>query len=206
MIITAQKGKANKIHISIDGEYKLTVDADFWFSCGYISGDEIDEDQYQSLADRVAKRRCFNRALNILSRRDHCEKELYNKLRRADGDAAAQDAVERIKSLGYINDERYAVTLAEELASRKGYGMRAIKAELLRRGIDRETAENTINSITLDESDNIRVLLNGKYARKLTTEKGRKQVFAALLRLGYSYSDIRSAMSEYDEFDEDFDV
>ena len=93
MIISAQKGKQNKIHISIDGEYKLTVDADFWFSCGYISGDEIDEDQYQSLADRIAKRRCFNRALNILSRRDHCEKELYNKLRRADGDAAAQDAV-----------------------------------------------------------------------------------------------------------------
>ena len=81
MIITAQKGKANKIHISIDGEYKLTVDADFWFSCGYISGDEIDEEQYQCLADRIAKRRCFNRALNILSRRDHCEKELYNKLR-----------------------------------------------------------------------------------------------------------------------------
>lgn len=206
MIITAQKGKANKIHISINGEYKLTVDADFWFSCGYISGDEIDEEQYQSLADRIAKRRCFNRALNILSRRDHCEKELYNKLRRADGDTAAQDAVERIKALGYINDERYAITLAEELASRKGYGIRAIKAELLRRGIDRETAENTINSITLDESNNIRVLLNGKYARKLTTEKGRKQVFAALLRLGYSYSDIRSAMSEYDEFDEDFDV
>lgn len=206
MIITAQKGKANKIHISIDGEYKLTVDADFWFSCGYISGDEIDKEQYQSLADRIAKRRCFNRALNILSRRDHCEKELYNKLRRADGDSAAQDAVERIKALGYINDERYAITLAEELASRKGYGIRAIKAELLRRGIDRETAENTINSITLDESDNIRVLLNGKYARKLTTEKGRKQVFAALLRLGYSYSEIRSAMSEYDEFDEDFDV
>lgn len=206
MIITAQKGKANKIHISIDGEYKLTVDADFWFSCGYISGDEIDEEQYKTLAGRIAKRRCFNRALNIISRRDHCEKELYNKLRRADGDAAAQDAVDRIKALGYINDERYACNLAEELAARKGYGIRAIRAELLHRGIDREIAENTINSITLDESDNIRVLLNGKFSRKLTTEKGRKQVFASLLRLGYSYSDIRSAMSEYDEFGEEYDI
>ncbi len=206
MIITAQKGKSNKIHISIDGEYKLTVDADFWFSCGYISGDEIDEKQYQCLTDRIAKRRCFNRALNILSRRDHCEKELYIKLRRADGEAAAQDAVERIKALGYIDDERYARNLAEELANHKGYGIRAIKAELLHRGIDRETAEITINSITLDECDNIRVLLEGKFSRKLTTEKGRKQVFSALLRLGYSYSDIRSAMSEYDEFNEDFDV
>ena len=206
MIITAQKGKANKIHISIDGEYKLTVDADFWFSSGYISGDEIDEEQYQTLADKITKRRCFNRALNILSRRDHCEKELYNKLRRADGDAAAQDAVERIKALGYINDERYALTLAEELANRKGYGIRAIQSELLRRGIDREIVEITINSITLDESDNIRLLLEGKFSRKLATEKGRKQVFAALLRLGYSYSDIRSAMSEYDNFDEVCDL
>ena len=81
MIITAQKGKANKIHISINGEYKLTVDADFWFSSGYVSGDEIDEEQYKALADKIAKRRCFNRALNILSRRDHSEKELYNTIR-----------------------------------------------------------------------------------------------------------------------------
>ena len=204
MIISAQKGKANKIHISIDGEYRLTVDADFWFSSGYVSGDEIDEEQYKILADRIAKRRCFNRALNILSRRDHCEKELFNKLRRTDGDEAAAHAVERVKSLGYINDERYAQNLAEELGSRKGYGLRAIRSELIKRGVDRETADNTINSITLDESDNIRVLLEGKFSRKLTTEKGRKQVFAALMRLGYSYSDIRSALSEYNENYEDY--
>ncbi len=206
MIITAQKGKANKIHISIDGEYRLTVDADFWFSSGYVSGDEIDEDQYKVLADRIAKRRCFNRALNILSRRDHCEKELFNKLRRTDGDEAAAHAVERVISLGYINDERYAQNLAEELGTRKGYGLRAIRSELIKRGIDRETADNTINTLTLDESDNIRVLLEGKFSRKLTTEKGRKQVFSALMRLGYSYSDIRGALSEYNEFDEDYDI
>ena len=205
MIISAQKGKANKIHISIDGEYRLTVDADFWFSSGYVSGDEIDEEQYKVLADKIAKRRCFNRALNILSRRDHCEKELFNKLRRTDGDEAAAHAVERVKSLGYINDERYSQNLAEELGSRKGYGLRAIRSELIKRGVDRETADNTINSITLDESDNIRVLLEGKFSRKLATEKGRKQVFAALMRLGYSYSDIRSALSEYNENYEDYD-
>lgn len=206
MIITAQKGKANKIHISIDGEYKLTVDADFWFSSGYVSGDEIDEEQYKVLADSIAKRRCFNRALNILSRRDHCEKELFNKLRRSDGDEAAADAVARVKALGYINDERYAQLLSEELITRKGYGLRAVKSELMRRGVDRETCENVTSTITLDESDNIRVLLDGKYSRKMSTEKGRKQVFSALMRLGYSYSEIRSAMSEYNDFDEDFDV
>ena len=206
MIISAQKGKANKIHISIDGEYTLTVDADFWFTCGYTSGDEIDEEQYKALADRIAKRRCFNRALNILSRRDHSEKELFTKLARQDGEVAAQAAVDRIKELGYINDERYAQSLAKELAERKGYSVRAIKAELIHRGIDKYTAENAVEETALDECDKINILLNGKYRRKLADEKGRRQVFNALLRLGYSYGDIRSALRDYDEFGEDNDI
>ena len=206
MIISAQKGKQNKIHISIDGEYKLTVDADFWFSCGYISGDEIDEEQYKALEANIFKRRCFNRALNILSRRDHSEKELFDKLARADGEKAAASAVEKIKALCYIDDERYATALAKELAERKGKSERAIMSELVYRGIDRNTAENAISSLTLDECDKINILLNGKYRRKLETEKGRQQVFNALLRLGYGYGEIRSAMREYDESIEEEDI
>ncbi|MBR3754392.1 MAG: regulatory protein RecX [Clostridia bacterium] len=206
MIISAQKGKQNKIHISIDGEYRLTVDADFWFSCGYISGDEIDEEQYKALEANIFKRRCFNRALNILSRRDHSEKELFDKLARADGDEAAASAVEKIKALGYIDDERYAAALAKELAERKGKSERAILSELIHRGIDRNTAENAISSLTLDECDKINILLNSKYRRKLETEKGRQQVFNALLRLGYGYSEIRSALRDYDECIEEEDI
>lgn len=194
------------MHISIDGEYKLTVDADFWFSCGYLSGDEIDEEQYKALADGIFKRRCFSRALNILSRRDHSEKELFIKLSKADGEEAATSAIEKIKSLGYIDDERYAVALAKELSERKGKSERAIMAELIHRGVDKNTAENAISSLTLDECDKINILLNGKYRRKLETEKGRQQVFNALLRLGYGYGEIRSAMREYDESFEDEDI
>ena len=206
MIISAQKGKQNKIHISIDGEYRLTVDADFWFSCGYISGDEIDEEQYKALEANIFKRRCFNRALNILSRRDHSEKELFDKLARADGNEAASSTVEKIKALSYIDDERYAAALAKELAERKGKSERAILSELIHRGIDRNTAENAISSLTLDECVKINILLNGKYRRKLETEKGRQQVFNALLRLGYGYSEIRSAMREYDESIEEEEI
>lgn len=199
MKITAQKGKANKMHISINGEYKLTVDADFWFSCGYISGDEIDEEQFRQLSASIMNRRCFNRALDILSRRDHSEKELFIKLSRADGEHAAASTVQRVKELGLIDDERFAQAFARELAERKGKSRRAIKAELMLKGIDSETAENALATLTLDECDKISILLNGKYRRRLVDEKGRKQVINALLRLGYSYGDIRSAMHEFDQ-------
>ncbi|HBL41000.1 MAG TPA: hypothetical protein DDY98_05295 [Ruminococcaceae bacterium] len=198
MVLTTQNGKADKIHISVDGEYRFTVDADFWYMSGYLDGDEIDEDALLDLERRIRERRCFNRALNILSRREHSEKELTDKLVRADGAVAAAAAVERVKQLGYLDDARYATMLASELSQRKGMSQRGIFHELLRRGVDRETAEEALGEQTLDECDKIKMLLQGKYRNRLSDEKGRRQVFNALLRLGYSYSQVRSAMQDYD--------
>ena len=204
MVLTAQKGKANKMHISVDGEYKFTVDADFWYLSGYSDGDELDEDALTELEARIKARRCFNRALNILARREHSEKELFDKLSRADGADAAAAAVERVKQLGYLDDSRYAKLLANELSERKGMSERGILQELLRRGVARETAEEALGETELDEHDKIELLLNGKYRSRLSDEKGRRQVMNALLRLGYSYSQVRSAMKDYEtESDEE---
>ncbi len=38
---------------------------------------------------------------------------------------------------------------------------------------------------------------------KLSDEKGRKRTVDALMRLGYSYSDIKNALSDLNEFDEE---
>lgn len=202
MILTAQHGRANKIHISVDGEYRFTVDADFWYLSGYADGDEIDEEALKELEERIQARRCFNRALNLLARREHSEKELTAKLARADGAAAAASAVERVRQLGYLDDSRYAKALVNELSARKGMSERGILQELLRRGVDRETAEEALEETELDECDKIEMLLNGKYRSRLADEKGRRQVFNALLRLGYGYAQVRSAMKEH-EFDPD---
>ena len=184
------------MHISVDGEYRFTVDADFWFLSGYLDGDEIDDEALNELEERVRARRCFNRALNILARREHSEKELLIKQTRADGAQAAAQAVE-------LDDSRYAKLLVSELSERKGMSRRGILQELLRRGVDRETAEEALEETALDEHDTIEMLLNGKYRSRLADENGRRQVMNALLRLGYGYSQVRSAMKEYESESEE---
>ena len=42
-------------------------------------------------------------------------------------------------------------------------------------------------------------IINRKYYNKMIDENSRKKVFAALMRLGYGYSDIRQAMSEFSD-------
>ena len=49
MKITAQQGRGQKIHILVDGEYRLTVTRDFWASQNIRPGDEIDDAEFALL-------------------------------------------------------------------------------------------------------------------------------------------------------------
>ena len=66
MKITAQKGRGNKIHILVDGEYALTVTADFWNSQGIHSGDELDEEEFAAFCRAADSNRAFNAAVGFI--------------------------------------------------------------------------------------------------------------------------------------------
>lgn len=210
MKITAKGGRKDKIHIYIDGEYKLTVDEIFWFSCGYISGDEIDEEELTAFEEAAGSRRAFNSALNSLDYRDHSEKEIRAKLIRKHGAEYVDEAVEKLIELDLINDRRYAENYARELFEHKKFGKIRIKSELIAKGIASDIASETVNSLFEDEEpDNIQRIVDiieKKYYNRMNDEVGRKKVFSALQRMGYTFSDIREAMSEFsdDEYYEEY--
>lgn len=210
MKITAKGGRKDKIHIYIDGEYRLTVDEIFWFSCGYISGDEIDEEELTAFEEAAGSRRAFNSALNSLDYRDHSEKEIRAKLMRKHGAEYVDEAVEKLIELDLINDRRYAENHARELFEHKKFGKIRIKSELIAKGIASDIASETVNSLFEDEEpDNIQRIVDiieKKYYNRMNDEVGRKKVFSALQRMGYTFSDIREAMSEFsdDEYYEEY--
>ena len=210
MKITAKGGRKDKIHIYIDGEYRLTVDEIFWFSCGYISGDEIDEEELTAFEEAAGSRRVFNSALNSLDYRDHSEKEIRAKLMRKHGAEYVDEAVEKLIELDLINDRRYAENYARELFEHKKFGKIRIKSELIAKGIASDIASETVNSLFEDEEpDNIQRIVDiikKKYYNRMNDEVGRKKVFSALQRMGYTFSDIREAMSEFsdDEYYEEY--
>lgn len=198
MRISIKGGKGNKIHIFIDDEYNLTVDSDFWFSEKWKNLKEINNEELTELTTAVNSRRAFNSGLNLLSRRSHGKAELIKKLFVKHSKESAISAVERIEELGLINDEAYAELLADELQRRKGFSPQRIKRELILKGIDRQIAENVVETLDKDDINRIILLLQTKYSRYLTDEKGIKRAFNALMRLGYSYYDIKKGFAEID--------
>ena len=207
MKISVSKGKQNKIHISCDGEYMFTVDAEYWFSSPYHGREFIeDNEELTAFYEAVGSRCAFIAGLRLLSYRDHSSKELVTKLvQKGHKREYSESAVEKLSEYGYVNDERYASYLASSLLERKGMNSNAIRSELLRKGISREISDNVVESLDIDPVLRIIDLLDTKYSRKISDEKGVKRTVASLQRLGYKWSDINTAFRRLEIETEDTD-
>ena len=206
MKISINQGKQNKIHVLCDDEYMFTVDAEYWFSSPYHGVSNIeDEEELAAFFEAVGSRYAFISGLRLLSYRDHSRKELINKLcQKGHKREYAEKACETLEYYGYINDERYAENLVQSLVERKGMSVRGVKNELFQKGISREIADNVVESLDFDPVLRIIDLINTKYSRCLSDEKGMKRMVSALQRLGYRWSDINSALRQIEIETEDF--
>lgn len=198
MKINFKPGKGNKMHIYIDGEYRLTADCDFVFTCGFDNNSEISDEELAFLTDEVNSRRAFLKACDLLALRDHSSRELLTKLRQKGYGEGAEQAVEKLMEEGYVDDERFARAYAAELVRVKHFGKRRIVTELLKKGIDPSLARDIADETEVDEYE-ILVALKRKYGRCLDTEKGVRRAVNGLAAMGYGYSEIKQAIETIKE-------
>ncbi len=67
-----------------------------------------------------------------------------------------------------------------------------------KRGISNELITEALYLYEDSVPERIAELIDKKYARYLTDEKGVQKVKAALVRQGYSFSEVHKALSEYE--------
>lgn len=144
-------------------------------------------------------KRAKSRALWYLSRGDLSEKALAEKLKAAGfKEEAVETTVFRMTELGLIDDEKYAAHLCEYLKN-TGISRKELYFKLINKGIPSEIAKYAVEEDDIDEAEIVLKLIKGKYQTKMETEEGIKKVFAALVRKGFSYSDIKDAFKAYNE-------
>lgn len=137
----------------------------------------------------------YRRGAGILGFGANSGKTLVRKLRQRGFDSeTALSAVEKLRNDGYINEREDALHEAE-LCVRKLWGMRRINARLFEKGF----AEDAVNAAREYLSDvnfpeNCALFIVKKYVTFPTERKEADKAVAALMRYGYSSSDIREAL------------
>ena len=135
----------------------------------------------------------------MLARRPYSVAELRRALQRKfPAHTGIEDAIARLRGLGYLDDKKFAEQMASSLARNRAYGRHRIRRELKAKLVDYRHIAPAVEQ-AFEESDE-RELLNRTIDRKVRTMKmpltPRKwqSLCQSLLRRGFSSGDIMNAL------------
>jgi len=150
----------------------------------------------------------YSAALRMLTRREHCEAEVRNKLaQRGFDEIASECAIEELKSYGYLSDSRYAEAFLRYRMQRgEAPWMAAVKAA--QRGVDEAALQAALEEAqaSFDAEQACRELLHSRDPQRSRRNDERVwQRHARFLRnKGYDAATILRVLNEADlELDED---
>ncbi len=177
---------------------------------GWQENDHIQEEQYRKVRTETVEKRAKLYAMHLLQDQDRTEKELLDKLKRAEYDQQiAQSALDYVKKFGYVDDSRYA----EHFVSRnKGVKSRqVIRQELKKRGVDAYIIEDVLDE-HLDDRDEeyavYRLLKKRRYQPdrdadedSVKASKERDKQLRYLASKGFSYAKVKYVFEHWSDFD-----
>ena len=135
------------------------------------------------------------RALGLLTRREHSRQELTRKLQQrgvASADAAA--VIDKLASAGWQNDARFAESLVRNRAN-SGYGPAFIHAELKTHGLGSESVAIAMDSFEGNWVEIARDLIRRRHPQAFTGNRDTQRKAADfLLRRGFAMDHVRAAI------------
>ena len=138
------------------------------------------------------------KAARLASGRMLSRRELTDKLGRKGIDLdTAEETADWLEELGALDDAAYAGVIARHYAA-SGYGPGRVRQELQKRGIPRELWEDALSQLP-DSGEAIDRFLQKKLNGRTPDRAMLKKLSDALLRRGFSWSDIRPALNRLGE-------
>ncbi len=185
------------LRIYVDGEYAFHLPESIWLSQHLYEKETWEEEELAQLRQTVLRQAAREAAIRYLSVKDRTEQGLIERLLRAgyEQDAAA-DAVSRMKTMGYVDDTRYARRYISDQLTLKSVSRKAIRMGLRARGVSDEVLDEVLAEVEqTDDETAIRGLRKkfGKY--DLQDPQIQKKAMAYLLHRGFSYETVRKALS-----------
>jgi regulatory protein len=134
----------------------------------------------------------YNKALDLLSRREHSQKEVTLKLQKKfKNSEEIYEVIEKLVANNIINDTRFTEHYIN-LRKRRGFGSKKISYELLSKGINESIIDSTLSNMD-DWKELAKKEFNKKYKDGPSDDfKIRSKQKNFLLNRGFSFEEIES--------------
>lgn len=194
--------KKGRFLVKLEGGDLLRVTEEELLKFRLREGMDLDGETLEELRSSARTSGAKAQAASIIGGRALSKRELTDRLVKKGSDRSdAQAAADWLEDIGAVDDAAYAAALVRHYGGR-GYGPARVREELRRRGVDRALWEDAMEEMP-DAAETLDKLIQRRCRGDLSDPKERRRTSDALLRRGFSWGDVRSAMGRYGEAAED---
>lgn len=203
--------RTKRFNIFLDDEFAFGADEDLVINRRLVVGKIIELEELEKILFEAEVGKLMERMYRWFSIRQHSEKEVKDYFRIKNQESRfkgkeeisqliVDSVIEVLKKKGMVNDLEFAKAWIEARRKSKQKGIRAIKAELFQKGIDKEIIEEVTsdNSQELSEEQLAKQALEKKMKpwKNLETQAFKKKAFEFLMRKGFEYEVVREVIEK----------
>ncbi len=211
--ISVQVKNSDRVNVSVDGKYRFSLDIVQLTELGIKRGNVYEESEVQAFEVESQFGKLYAKTLEYCLMRPHSAREVRDylwrktrpsRVRRKDGAVYERPGVapeqadrvfDRLLEKGYIDDERFARFWIENRHLRKGASRRKLVQELRAKGVESSIIEANLEESTRTDTSELRKMIEKKASRYAD----RQKLMQYLVRQGFSYDDVKTALVEFDQ-------
>lgn len=209
--ISLQARNPNRVNVSVDGKYRLSLDVTQVTELGVKVGSELNKTELADLESESEYGKLYTRALEYCLSRPHSIKEVRDYLQRktreqryksrTTGEVKTRPGVsqniadrvlEKLQQKNYVNDEQFAKWWIENRNQTKGASQRKLQSELASKGVSMRVIDEQLQETERNDTDELRKVIAKKRYRYTEEQK----FIQYLARQGFSYDSIKDALHE----------
>ena len=200
MKVTAIKKQQSRDRYSIyiDNKYSFSLSAWQLSSSGIKEGGVLTDEDLQVIRAKAEFGKLYDRVLKWMAIRLRSEREIDDYLFKKTKD---KELISKIKAKlaknQLIDDQKFAQMWVANRRSIKRSSKTRIFQELLRKGVDKNIIESSLDENQATESEVLTKLIEKK--RRLSRYQDDEKLMAYLARQGFRYGDIKEVLNSLEE-------
>lgn len=200
MKISKIKKKNNSYIIELSDKSSLNFSEETIIKYNLLKPRNIEKEELQEIIEYEKYSKCLKIALNYITYKERCQKEIEDKLSAYNKDIINK-VINKLKELGYLNEDKYIKLYIHDQINLGNKGIFLIKKELLKLKLDEEKIDACLEEINeniwmekIEKIVNKKINSNHKYANKYLKQKLKQD----LVKMGYPLELVAQALEKID--------
>jgi len=201
-IVTGVKPQKNKkrVNIYLDDKFGFGLDLENFIKLHLKVEQELTQKEVEDIVKKAEFQKTLDYLLKFAMMRPRSEKEISDWFKRKKVHESMQkDLFDRLKHFELLNDLKFAQWWVDQRMQYRSKSKRMLNNELRVKGIKDEIIKKVLSETKIDEPKMIAQILEKKAYkwRNLTGRDQKQKMTEYLLRNGYDWDNIKTAIDEF---------